>query len=210
MARHLHELDWDHTVAYAATPSSQGVNLVASLAGPRRRALRAELAERLRAVRNPHTGEPLVLDVVTREQAFPGPHGAVAPDLSMVLAGGAAVSILRSTTTVRRRDQARGNHRFEGTFIAAGPGIRAGTHLDELAIVDVAPIVLHALGVPIPAGLDGRLPEELFEPGALDRTPPTYLLADPPEPVPAGVAAPLDPDEEAVVLDRLRALGYVD
>ncbi|MDR7523236.1 MAG: alkaline phosphatase family protein [Armatimonadota bacterium] len=42
-------------------------------------------------------------------------------------------------------------------WIALGPGIRKGAALERsIVIYDTAPTVLHALGLPIPAGWDGR------------------------------------------------------
>jgi predicted AlkP superfamily phosphohydrolase/phosphomutase len=53
-----------------------------------------------------------------------------------------------------------GDHAPEGTLIVAGPGIRPG-RLADCALTDVAPIVLGALGVRMPASMDGRLPADL-------------------------------------------------
>lgn len=208
ITRHVNDLDWERTVAYAATPSSQGINLVRrppdgspGVAPERRAALLEEIAAGLRE-------EPLILDVLTREDAFPGPHGERAPDLSLVLADGAAVSILRSDEVVRRREQPNGNHRWHGILLARGPEIRAGARVEELSIVDVAPLLLHSLGVPVPEGLDGRVPTELFDPGALARRPPSYAPAA--APAPTAAAVPFDDEEEATIVGRLRALGYVE
>jgi hypothetical protein len=86
--------------------------------------------------------------------------------------------------------------------------VRAGAAVDELSIVDVAPLVLYSLGVPLPDDLDGRLPAEVFELGRIDRRPPRVVPATAPTPVAAG--APFDREEEATVIGRLRALGYVE
>jgi hypothetical protein len=78
--------------------------------------------------------------------------------------------------------------------------------------VDVAPLLLHSLDVPVPDGLDGRVPTELLEPEALGRRPVRHAPAGVPEaaaPV-AAAAADYDPEEEATIVDRLRALGYVE
>jgi predicted AlkP superfamily phosphohydrolase/phosphomutase len=207
MTRHVYELDWERTVAYAATPTSQGINVVR---GEGREALRIELIERLRQVRNPTGGRPLVVDVLTREEAFPGPYGDLAPDLFLVLEDGVAVSILRSDSLWRRRPQPKGNHDWRGVFLAAGPGISAGAEIDELSIVDLAPLVLYSLGVPIPDDMEGRLPIEIFRPERLRREPPVVAAA-PPGPAHAGAAeTTYDPEEQATIVERLRALGYVE
>jgi predicted AlkP superfamily phosphohydrolase/phosphomutase len=218
MTRHVHAVDWTRTLAYAATPSSQGINIVARAPGTDsplpadiRRKVMAELAERLREVRRPEDGRRLVDEVWPREQAFPGPYETLGPDLSLVLADGGTISILPSKTLVARRTEVRGHHRWDGIFAASGPGIRPGFDVGELSIVDVAPLVLHRLGLPVPDDIAGRLPVELLEDDELERRPPRRTAAPAP---PASSVAPedleLDADEQAIVVDRLRALGYVE
>jgi predicted AlkP superfamily phosphohydrolase/phosphomutase len=218
VTRHVHALDWERTLAYAATPSSQGINIVSRTPGGDkplpdevRRKIAANLAAALRKVRRPGDGEPLVAEVWTRERAFAGPYEQLGPDLSIVLAEGGTISILPSDDVVVRRDQVRGHHRWEGVFIASGPGILEAADVGELSIVDVAPLVLHRLGLPVPDDMAGRVPIEIFEAAELEGRPPRRAATDPwtePEPEPADLE--LDPDEEAAVLQRLRALGYVE
>src|SRR5262249_42490533 len=95
-----------------------------------------------------------------------------------------------------------GTHRDDGILIAGGAGIRSGRLPDTPSIVDLAPTVLAAAGVPIPDDLDGH--------GLVG------LFANPPEAsyVPAAPAAGGEPEalsagEEDEVMRRLRALGYM-
>jgi hypothetical protein len=99
-------------------------------------------------------------------------------------------------------------HRSEGVVFAAGPGIPAGRCIDACSIADIFPLVLHSLGLEIPAGLDGRLPVQ--------------IRADAPLTGPAvgPVArsgngdgdgdAELTADEEEAVFAQLRLLGYME
>jgi predicted AlkP superfamily phosphohydrolase/phosphomutase len=219
MTRHVHALDWSRTVAYAATPSSQGIHIVDRVPGSEdpmpqdvRAKLREDIAAALREVRRPHDDRPLVEEVWPRQQAFAGPYEQLGPDLSMVLADGGTISILPSETIVARRPQARGHHRWEGIFLAAGPGIRAGASVDELSIVDVAPLLLHRLGLPVPDDMSGSVPEAIFEPAELERRP---VVRAPAPAAAIGVPSPaakveFEPEEQAAVMERLRALGYVE
>jgi hypothetical protein len=153
-----------------------------------------------------------VEEVWTREQAFAGPFEAIGPDLSMVLSDGGTLSILPSEEIVARRERVRGHHRWEGTFIAKGPGIRAGAEIDEISLVDIAPLILHQLGLPVPEDMAGRLPTAIFEPQELAAHPLRMAPASPePEPlVVAAEALELEPEEQAALVERLRALGYVE
>ena len=177
-----------------------------------RRRIRDEIAAGLLALRRPYDGEPVVTRVWTRDEAFAGPHEGIGPDLSLLLADGGTMSILPSTELVARRPEPAGHHREVGMFLAAGPGIRAGATVGELSLVDIAPLLLHRLGLPVPDDVAGRVPVEVIEDAE--------LAARPPRTAPAGVpvaaaAVPqgsleLDPDEQAGVMQRLKALGYVE
>jgi predicted AlkP superfamily phosphohydrolase/phosphomutase len=206
VARHVRALDWSRTLAYAATPSSQGIHVVDG-----DRDVRDEIAARLRLLRTDED-QPLVTGLWSREEAFPGPYAGIGPDLSFALAGGATMSILPSAQLLVRRPQVRGHHRERGVFVAAGPGIRAGAQVDDLSIVDVAPLVLHRHGLPIVDVLDGRLPEAVHQPAELAARPPRLRAARAvPDTVPAaGVGVELDEAEQAGVIARLKALGYVE
>jgi predicted AlkP superfamily phosphohydrolase/phosphomutase len=239
IARHVYQLDWERTVAYAATPSSNGIHLVRrkpdgseGLTAAECERVRSELAQALRDVRHPITGQPIVAEVVTREEAFSGPYEALAPDLTLVLADGGLVSILHGDTAVKPRTDVVGTHRPEGIFLASGPDIRAGVELAELSISDIAPLLLECLGVPIPADMSGRTPVAAFEPavvrakgiGEVRRMPAENAVsaggavAQPLQPVVASVATKppsttevaFDAEAEETMLKRLRALGYVE
>lgn len=219
MTKHVNEMDWDRTRAYAATPSSMGINIVRRGSGAASaqsdddyRRVRADLTAALRAVRNPATGQPLVSEIHHRDEAFSGPFEHLGPDLTLTLADGVAISILRSDEVFRCRELPMGNHRWDGVFIAAGPDVRAGSRLAELSLLDVAPLALYSLDLPIPTDVAGRLPTEALEPGSLERRPPRWFEPPAQESVNAhgARAIDLDQDAEATILSRLRALGYVE
>ena len=217
IARHTFELDWDRTVAFAATPSSQGLHLVTgnAAADGAVHALRDELVDALRRLRHPETGRPVVSEVHTRDETFAGPFEALAPDLTIMLEDNGVVSILRSETPFLRRPEPVGTHHPEGILLARGPALRRGVALPGRSIADVAPLILYSLDVPFPEDLDGRLPAEAFEPIELQRRPPRVSAVGPTDdqerrPVPAVADFTLDAGEEAEVLGRLRLLGYLD
>jgi predicted AlkP superfamily phosphohydrolase/phosphomutase len=220
MTRHVFQLDWSRTVAYAATPSSQGIHVVRRapngeappMPDETYQRLVAEIADGLLQVRHPVSGRPVVSEVQLRAEAFAGPYEELAPDVSFLLEDGAAVSILRSETLVRTRDEPSGNHRPEGIFVAAGPSLGSGEALGELSIVDVAPLILYTLDVPVPLDMSGRVPEEAFEPDELERRPPRYVAGAAPEQVAQSRNGEVgyDSEDEATILTRLRALGYVE
>lgn len=94
-----------------------------------------------------------------------------------------------------------GSHADDGILLARGPNVRRGERGVSAHILDVAPTLLALLGYPVAADMDGRVLQELFvEP--LDVT--TVASHDAAIP---GRRARRAPD--AIVEERLRALGYV-
>ena len=202
--------DWSRTRAYTLTPGSNGIYLRTGGAAGRAQLAR-QIAGDLLQVTNPATGVRVVRRVMSREQAFPGPHSHLAADLTLVLRDFGFVSVTRSEAIVRTRREVAGVHNPRGIFIAAGPGIRRGETVNDLSILDVTPALMHSLGEPVPQEFDGRLPVEIFEPAHAVRhaaaLPARRIHA--PDEVPAEAAA-MDAEGEATVMQRLRALGYLE
>lgn len=210
LTRHVRWIDWDRTRAFAATPTSNGIHLTVS--GAEREALRSELIDALYAYRDPRSGEPVVSRVWTREEAFPGDAGPWAPDLTLELRDGGLVSILPSDEVLIPRPEPAGTHRPIGVLMAAGPGIRSGMRFEELSVLDVAPLTLYSLDLPVPEDLEGRVPLELYSPGFRARRRPRSAA-----PMSRAVDwSTTEPDEaydqeaEAIMLARLRDLGYIE
>ncbi len=217
IARHTYQLDWTRTRAYAPLPSGNGIHIVRADAqhphgvdDAEYAAFCAELMAGLLALRDPVSGDPVVAEVWPRHAVFAGPKESLAPDLTLTLADGGLISILDAATVVAARPQVTGTHHPLGILIAGGPNIRPGVDLGECSILDVAPLLLYSLGLPIPDDLEGRLPTGLVKSDWLAARPPRR--AGPSAPVNHAAAAEQTDtlEAEAALLNRLRALGYVE
>lgn len=211
-------LDWEHTTAYAQSGATNGIHIrvqgdgaPGGIAPADYDAFRAKLAEQVLQIRDAD-GTQIVTRVMTREEAYPGTELGKAPDLTLVLHDHGFFSVLNSEPIVEPRPVVAGTHNPEGIFLARGPGIPAGTTLPQQSILDVAATLLYSLGLPVPEDFESRVMRDVFEPTFLNarpvRTgPPTQLHAD-------GAAAESDEEEDAdseeKILNRLRALGYVE
>jgi predicted AlkP superfamily phosphohydrolase/phosphomutase len=207
--------DWSRTTVAALTSGSNGlyVNVARHPEEPGVPPEEYEdfceaLRRRLLGVRAPD-GRLVVAEVLRREEAFPGPQQHRAPDLTLRLADNGFVSVLNAAEPVLLRRETLGTHHPHGVLLAAGPGIAAAGRLDEVSILDVAPALLHSIGLPVPCDLEGRFPGELFEPDA--------LATDPPQVGPRTVARTTAPHDDAAetageeqVAQRLKALGYLE
>ncbi len=175
-------------------------------------AFRDRLLEQLRAVREPESGRPFFKDVLKREDAFPGTHMSKAPDLTLVPFDHGFVSVLDHEPVVATRPAVWGTHYPAGIVLARGPAMAKGQAGKQQAIVDIAPTLLHSLGLPIPSDYEGRVIEARLDPAFLKEHP---IKQGPPTEPPDTYAAATVHDaekteEDETVLTRLRDLGYVE
>ena len=213
-------LDWTKTSAYAGTPASNGVCIRAAgepgqnkMTQTEYLAFREKLMQQLLDFRDPSTGEQIITQVQTREEAFPGPAMEKAPDLLLTLSDHSFVSVVNEEPIVLQRPFINGTHRPEGVFIAGGPMIRSGEVWDQYSILDVAPTLLYSLGLPIPNEFEGRMAKEAFRANYFKSHP---IIFDEAEAgaesrlSPEKTASPYSFEEEKTILAQLRALGYIE
>jgi hypothetical protein len=105
-------------------------------------------------------------------------------------------------------DEFSGTHDPTAIFLAAGAPFAHREARDRVSVLDVAPLLLHLAGQPVPDDLEGAVPARLLAPAwsrahPLRRVPAAELPGLPDEPADASV-------DDAVLMERLRALGYVE
>ena len=104
-----------------------------------------------------------------REEILWGPFTSRAPDLFAVPNEGYYLSTqienevfgvpLQSGSGIPRT----GQHRMQGIFTAYGPNIKAGYGLNRnIRTWDIAPTILHLLGLPVPRFMDGDIIKSIF------------------------------------------------
>lgn len=173
--------------------------------------LRASLKEKLLALRDPRDGTPLIDEVWYREEVYTGPQTGMAPDLLFKARdyGFLGRQLFGSRKLVETSENmGNGFHRMNGMFLAYGPGVRAGVHLEGADITDIAPTVLYSLGLPVPDDMDGRVLTEVWPAERTTAQPVTHEAA-------GGAMSKVDDvgytaAEMAEVEARLEALGYLD
>jgi predicted AlkP superfamily phosphohydrolase/phosphomutase len=107
---------------------------------------------------NPATGAPAVHRVWIRDEIFPGPRQEELPDVIVTWNDAAPIAALTSPRAGlvegANPDRRPGTHSTSGFLMAQGPGIPR-EHQGRGRLVDVAPTVLHLLGVPQTDDLEG-------------------------------------------------------
>ena len=184
------------------------------------------LIAKLEAWRHPVTGKPIVEKAYRREEVYSGPWLEEAPDVVVKwgLNEGYNYAFKLSAKSpdlawIRQVDPQQpenmqfftgksGHHRDDGIFLGCGPFIRAGAEITGARIVDLAPTILHLLDVPIPDDMDGRVLEDIFATD-YDRQ-----IAVGTSTAPAFSAATADAayseEDEAIIAERLKSLGYIE
>jgi predicted AlkP superfamily phosphohydrolase/phosphomutase len=114
-----------------------------------------------------------------------------------------------------RKGVLSGTHESEdalyGILIASGGPVRKAVQLEGVSIVDIAPTVLHLLGLPVPESMEGRVVADALDPAWLASHPIGRIAAydDPPVLLPD---LPRDGEStvDDAVMEHLRRLGYVE
>jgi predicted AlkP superfamily phosphohydrolase/phosphomutase len=119
-----------------------------------------ELQRELAALVDPETNRPLVREVVRTDAAYRGERRPYLPDLVVGWRAeqpiAAAASPRIGTVSAPSPDQRPGTHAPPGFVVIRGPGVAAGTTLQDAHVFDLAPTLLTRCGVAVPDAMRGR------------------------------------------------------
>jgi len=214
------DVDWPNTKAYSIGSGLIYINLKGREPlgtvnpGHEYEELRKQITAHLYGLKDPETGQLVIEKVYKREEIYTGPYMDTLPDIVFIPKSGymafeeyefAASSVITRTKAVSA------THRLNGILLIKGPGTKRGMCLKNANIMDLAPTILHVLGLPIPTDMDGRVLDEALTPSHLRLNPIRYakeakdgtqfLLKK-------GGEVYSSEDEEEIKL-RLRGLGYI-
>lgn len=173
-------------------------------------ALREELIAEMQTMRDPENGNQLIEDIRKREDVYTGPYSEKMADILMLPDGlktqASGLSEFMSNGVLESSFAYTGGHRMNGLTVLNGPNVQAGKELSHAEIIDLAPTILHLMGVPVPESMDGQVLTEAFGEDYLAANPVTmtdeqFSVDD------EGIG--LSSEEAKDVTERLRALGYV-
>jgi hypothetical protein len=101
-----------------------------------------------------------------------------------------------------------GDHRVHGILFARGPFIRRGVRVRDANLVDIAPTVLYAIKEPVPRDMDGRVVQEIFEESFSRENEVRFSEASGDRS--RGHDEGYSDRDEAAIVERLKALGYLE
>jgi predicted AlkP superfamily phosphohydrolase/phosphomutase len=209
---HEASIDWSKTKAYMMSNASKGINV--NLEGRDANGcvpateydkVRQEIVEKLRRV-NGFDGQPIFQVADIKENVYWGPYVSQAPDIVTwphpnykIRIGTAQKHYLRRVTEAQ--------HSLDGIYMLVGEEFIADEKARELSIMDIAPTLLHVMGLPVPEDMDGRVAVDLFsQASSSSQRAVTYRDPINKETDDFSAAEHINEDE---VLEKLRALGYI-
>ena len=155
------KIDWDNSKVLG---TGQGtVYLLIRGGSDEYEELRDEVIKKLSKVAYKN-GRKAAEVVYKKEDVYSGKYLDMAPDI--VYEQGAHVysaSGLGKENYFDTSHKWRADNLKEGIFLAYGHDIKKGETFDGIRIVDIAPTILHTMGVPVPKDMDGRVLKEIFE-----------------------------------------------
>jgi len=211
------EVDWSRTVAYSLGNVGQIYLNVRGREpqgivepGEEYEALRNEIMAGLAELRDPTTGERVVQEIYRREEVYAGHHLERAADILFIPTRmeyfGFGEYEFGSNKIIERVERGiSGTHRMNGVVLMWGEPVAPAVELQGANIYDLAPTILYLMGEPVPTDMDGRVLADGLQPVYADLSDLRYKkLAVTGAPVTDEQSA----DDEAIITERLRSLGY--
>lgn len=208
-------VDWTRTKAFASPIPQQGIFV--NLKGRERlgivepselEAVKDDLTARLEHLRGPD-GLPVTDRVHRAEEVFSGDALRGAPDVLPVLRDHRFElddEVFHRAAFTDQSHLPRGVHHPDGIVAVAGPGIAPSPDLDR-SVLDVTPTLLYMAGLKVPEGLDGDVMDDAFTTGHLGDHP--VATTAPLSSKTADETSPYSAEEEALIEESLRGLGYL-
>jgi predicted AlkP superfamily phosphohydrolase/phosphomutase len=206
------DVDWSRTTAYSIGYIGEvHINLKGREPqgivepGEEYERVRDDLINTLRELKL-NDGTPLVEHIWKKEEIYHGAHLAEAPDILFLPHNLETIAFgdfeFGSNKIIEPSFGVSSSHRMNGIFVASGAGIKNAGEFSGASLIDLAPTLLHLLGLPVPIDMDGRVLTEAIEDArAIEyggTSTGSVTTTD-------GYSA----EEEQEVIERLADLGYI-
>jgi predicted AlkP superfamily phosphohydrolase/phosphomutase len=213
----LNDIDWSKTRAFSVgnwgqiyiNAKGQRPEGIVETGGDSEE-LEADIIARLLDLRDPNNSHQVVQQVIRGKTLYFGEHRSSGPDLVPMTRDLEYVAFgamdFGSNCVIESAQGMSGHHRMNGILITSGKHTPTGSNLTDAKIIDVTPTILHAMGIPIPFDMDGRVLTEAFTTDFNEANTPSY--SDAPSSKEAGSELYTKDDEERVRA-RLKGMGYL-
>lgn len=134
------------------------------------RLFKNKIKKYLLSIEDIETGEKIIENVYDKHKIYSGNEVTKAPDLILCFKRGYEARVWTKNTfepvkIIKNKTVKTGTHNSsyaqKGIFVASGPGIKEGFHL-EANIIDIVPTILHIMGIPVSHDMDGQVLNQIF------------------------------------------------
>lgn len=206
------DVDWSRTTAYSIGYIGEvHINLKGREPqgivnpGEEYERVRDDVINSLRELKLPD-GTPLIEHIWKKEEIYRGAHLAEAPDILFLPRNLETIAFgdfeFGSNRVIEKSFGVSSSHRMNGIFVASGDGVKNVGEFAGAQLTDLAPTILHLMGLSVPTDMDGRVLTEAIE----DSRAVEYGGTS------EGSATTRDgysEEEEKEVIERLADLGYI-
>jgi len=169
------------------------------------------IKDSLLTMKDPATGRKCVKNVYSPHDIYQGPCTKFAPDMIIEPEKGYILDsryIGTQGTLIEDTGVMRTSHALEGILSAYGANIKTASNI-RAKIVDIAPTILHYMGLPVPVNTDGRFLREIFHENSESAKQEVNYQHVEEEKQKAEPREELTKQDEDEVKKRLRDLGYL-
>jgi predicted AlkP superfamily phosphohydrolase/phosphomutase len=160
-------VDFKRSKAYCPSITSQAIRIFAKNESERSELVNT-LISALLSIKDPESGESVVVTAARWDEVYQGSATDEAPDILLVLKegyiatnhysySGKFLHPPASITTTKT-----GDHRPEGVFVASGDGIKDTGEVSPLSVYDITPAILQLMDIPSPDYMDGELRQDVL------------------------------------------------
>lgn len=163
-----------------------------------------EIISKLISLKDPETGVSPIEECYLAREVFSGPFSYLGPDIIFKMIEGYEVSQGRSDRPLFHSSQHFATHRPEGILFVSGKGIIQNVQ-GNADIYDITPTLLHILDCPIPHDVDGNVLKNIFNDCSQFNREVKYGKSSM---TLNRIEAQLSSEEEGLIKERLKKLGY--
>jgi len=212
----FNDVDWSRTLAFSKGNYGQ---IYVNLKGREPNGVVApeeydsvcdRIVARLKALKDPLTGEPWAGQVFRREEIYDGPRVSDAPDVAFLPRDMRYLPLGNADFTSNKfmvdAFGISGCHRMHGVMIGNGGAIKPNSRLAAARIYDVAPTMLYLMNERLPDDMDGRVLSEIIDERHLADNPVEFSARSD-----DGGAGHVEysAEENAEIIESLKNLGYI-
>ncbi len=212
----FNDVDWTHTQAFSKGNYGQiYVNLKGrepngSVEADDYDKVCEAIIARLKAMRDPLSGEQWVGRLHRREEIYSGARVPDAPDISFLPRDMRYLPLGNADFTSNKfmveAFGISGCHRMEGVMIASGGAIKSGFNAVQTSIYDVTPTILYLLGQEVPEDMDGKVLSQIISEDFIAAHPLRFVAQENPTDT---NDVEITSEENEEMIERLKMLGYM-